>query len=217
MTAYLGQVTANSGSSLVPSESFTVPSYVTTGTACFLLFQAYSQSYGMSAMTVTSTGDTWINLGTQHATGTLSQNNASLWYMGAGPAEAGSTVTVHSSVSLYINVTAVFYSGAAPAVIDVWNVYLQQALAATIGVNTQTTDNDGDWALYFAAICNGSTAFTGRGHQRAGRAGGHRHRRIRGAFHPVRVRERRHLDRRARHASHGGSGRRVRRHPAARA
>jgi hypothetical protein len=161
MTGYLTQTSVNSASSTVASEPFTIPGAVTAGVACLLLFEAYSTSSGASTLSVTSTGSAWTQLGTTaFISGTSSQMNAGLWYLEAQAADIGATVTCHTSVSMFVNVTAVFYFGAALSFIDVSGTGSSSTLSATAPMPSASTVAAGDWALFFASVCNGASGFS---------------------------------------------------------
>ena len=161
--SYVTFAQANSGSSMVSSETVTIPGTVQAGDSCWLLFQGYSGSSGPSTLTLTPSQSAWTQYGTTvYVAGTSSENNAALFYLDAAAADASATVVCHSSVSLFINVTLVVYrSSTGTWTIDTAPSPLSSAtLVSTVPTPTGTTTSAGDWVAYFAAICNGSAGYS---------------------------------------------------------
>lgn len=161
-TAYRTFAQANSASSMVSSEAVTIPAAVALGDALFLLFQAYSGSSGVSTLTVTSTGSTLTQLGsTVYESGGSSNLNSSLWYVSASATDASKVITCHTSVSNYVNATLAAWSGpAVTGLIDASNIASSASLVSSVPAPAATTVQAGDWALYFASICNASGGFS---------------------------------------------------------
>jgi hypothetical protein len=126
------------------------------------VFNAYSGSSGSSTLSVTSTGSAWTQLGStayQHTTN--AETNSALFYLLAGSGDASATVTCHSSVSLFMNLTMVVYSGNAQvSFVDVSNVGGSSTLTSSMVTPSVTTVASNDWVLYFLSCCNGASGYS---------------------------------------------------------
>lgn len=151
---------AGGGGSTVTSQAITMPSGISAGDAVYILTFA-TPTTGYSTQSWTTTGVTTPSLlaAKQFNSGGV-YITQQLWSFAAASGDLTKVLTLHCSVTSYVGITLVTYTGASPVPDNVSAFATGTGL--TIAVPTVVAANPGSWGVYCASeIGNSITTYPG--------------------------------------------------------